>query len=126
MPTSTAAIGLAVVNVVIGLLRAWLVARWLGGTASAAAVALAILAYPAFFVTIALGENSVMTMGVILVAWMLCDQRRDFVAGLVLGLLICKPNWLLAIGWIPLIHGRWRLLAGRVCGGAGIGPGTVP
>ncbi len=125
LPMSTAAIVLAYVNIVLGLLLAWLVARWLGSSASEAAVALAILVYPAYFMTVALGQNSVMTMGVILVAWMLCDQRRDFVAGLVLGLLICKPNWLVAIGWIPLVHGRWRLIAGMACGGAGIALGTV-
>ena len=125
LPMSTAAIVLAYVNIVLCLLLAWLVGKWLGGTATAAAVALAILAYPAYFVTVALGQNSVMAMGVILIAWMLCDRRRDFVAGLILGLLICKPNWLVAIGWIPLIHGRWRLMAGMVCGGAGIAVGTV-
>jgi hypothetical protein len=125
LPMATAAVVLAYMNIVCGLVLAWLVARWLGSNASTAAIGLAILACPAFFVTVALGQNAVMTTGVIAVAWLLCDKRRDFVAGLILGLLICKPNWLVAIAWIPFIHGRWRLIAGMICGGAGIAAGTV-
>jgi hypothetical protein len=86
--------------------------------------ALAVLAYPAFFINLSLGQNAVFTMTVVVIAWCLCERRRDLAAGLVLGMLVCKPNWLFAVGWIPLIHGRWRMVGGMVLGGALVIAGT--
>lgn len=73
---------------------------------------LALLVYPAFFINLSLGQNAVVTTTVLAGVWACANQRRDFSAGLLLGLLVCKPQWLLAVGWIPLCYGRWRVLAG--------------
>ncbi len=125
MPMRTAAIVQAYLNIVLGVLIAWYFARRIHGGVPVAAAGLAILVYPPYFVTVALGQNSVVTMGLVLFAWGMCNRRRDFGAGLLLGLLICKPNWLLAIGWIPLIHRRWGLLMGMVCGATAVVGGSI-
>ncbi len=88
-------------------------------------VVVAFLAYPPFFINLSIGQNAVVTTFVLTVVYCLCRSGRDFAAGLALGLLICKPNWLLALGWIPLIHGRWRMLAGTAVSAAAVVAGTV-
>jgi hypothetical protein len=119
MPMGAAAVVHAYISIAVAVLVAWLLARTLGRPGNGVAgMAVAVLAYPAFFINLSLGQNAVFTMAVVLVAWCLCERRREFAAGAVLGLLICKPNWLFAVGWIPLIHGRWRVLAGTIVGAA--------
>lgn len=125
LPLRTAAVVLAYLNILLGVGMVWFLARRIHGRLSVGLVGLALLLYPAYFVTVALGQNSVVTLAVVLLAWWLCDRDRDFIAGLVLGLLICKPNWLLAVGWIPLIHGRWRVLAGVGCSVFGLVAGSI-
>lgn len=120
LPMRQAAILLAYLNIAVGAGLAWYFARRIHGSMSVATAGLAFFLYPAYFVTVSLGQNAVFTLGVILFAWDFCNRRREFCAGLLLGLLVCKPNWLIAIGWIPLIHGRWRVLAGMVCGSAAV------
>ena len=116
LPVGTAAVVQAYASIALALTVAWLLAAALGRPRRGAAFALAVLAYPAFFINLSLGQNAVFTMAVVLIAWCLCERRRDLAAGLVLGLLVCKPNWLFAVAWIPLVHARWRVLAGMTVG----------
>ncbi len=78
---------------------------------------LMILAFPPFFANYSIGQNAMVTMAIVLTAWWLVEHDRELLAGCVLGLLICKPNWLLAVGWIPLVHGRWKMVLGTALGG---------
>jgi len=116
LPMGTAAIVNAYASIFLAVLAALLLAAARPGL-GASALGLAILAYPPFFVNLAIGQNAAYSLAVLLVAWALAARGRDLGAGLVLGLLVCKPNWLVAVGWIPLVHGRWRLLAGMALGG---------
>ena len=116
LPVGTAAVVQAYLNIALALAVAWLLAAALGRPCRGVAFALAVLAYPAFFINLSLGQNAVFTMAVVLVAWCLCERRRDLAAGLVLALLVCKPNWLFAVAWIPLVHARWRMVAGMTAG----------
>ncbi len=125
LPMRQAAILLAYLNIAVGAGLAWYFARRIHGRMSVATAGLAFFLYPAYFVTVSLGQNAVFTVGVILLAWDFCNRRREFCAGLLLGLLVCKPNWLIAVGWIPLVHGRWRVLAGMACGSAAVLGGSA-
>jgi hypothetical protein len=120
MPVGTAAVVHAYLTLALVVLIAWLLAGSLDPRPEWALVGVAILAYPPFFVTLSVGQNSVVSMLILVGAWRLCRAKRDLAAGLLLGLLICKPNWLFAVAWIPLIHHRWRLLFGL-----GVGIATV-
>jgi hypothetical protein len=116
LPMSTAAVVNAFATIALALVVSWMLARTLGAPASGVVVAIAVLAYPPFFINLSVGQNAVVTMAVLAGAWCLCSARRDLWGGLLLGLLVCKPNWLLAVAWIPLVHRRWRVLGGIALG----------
>ncbi len=119
MPVSTAAIVNAFLNISLGLLCGYLLALALEMRHRWPLFALALLLYPAFFVNLSVGQNAMITLAVVLGAWALVEHRREWAAGMLLGLLICKPNWLLAVGWIPLVGLRWRVLLGMAGGSLG-------
>lgn len=125
MPMRTAAVVNAYLNLALAVFIAWRFARGLAPHVAWPAAAVAILAHPAFFYNLGLGQNAVWSLAVILGAWCLANRRRDLLAGMLLGLLICKPNWLVAVGWIPLIHRRWRLAAGIGLGTLIVAGGTA-
>ncbi len=130
LPRATAGMVNALVTLGLTLGIAALVARVSG--ALQATVLLALLLYPPFFFNYSLGQNAILTAAVIVVAWWLASRHRDLLAGIALGLLVCKPNWLVAVAWVPVIHGRWRMVCGVIVGAsfmtvcvfalAGIGP----
>ncbi|MCP4250200.1 MAG: DUF2029 domain-containing protein [bacterium] len=125
LPMGTAAVLHAYVTIGLALATAWLLARSLAGRVAWTTVAVAVLVYPPFFVNLSLGQNAVVTLAVLAGAWYLFNKQRDLLGGMVLGLLICKPNWLFAVGWIPLIYGRWRMLAGMILGAGAAGAATA-
>jgi len=125
LPLTTASVVNGYLNIGFALLSAWFLSHALTPCVSFRTAALAILVFPACFVALALGQNALASLAVILAAWHLCSRRRDLAAGLVLGLLVLKPNWLLAVAWIPLIHGRWRLSLGVMTTSATLVAGTA-
>jgi hypothetical protein len=103
-----------------------LVLKWVSGNRLSWATGLLfLLAYPPFFYNFALGQNGIVTLAVVMTAWLLADRHRDLWAGAVLGLLICKPNWFAALMWIPLVHGRWRMIGGAALSAVCVAGGTV-
>lgn len=67
---------------------------------------LAILAQPAFFSTVANGQNAAVTLALISLGWMFWKENRQTHVGLFWGLLAFKPTWGIAVAWIPLL--LWR------------------
>ncbi len=119
LPLASAAVVNAYLNIAATLLLGWLVSRRLGlGDPSFPLAALAILVHPACFATVSLGQNALLSLVVIVLGWSLCNRNQDFRAGWVWGLLILKPNLLLAVGWLPLVHRRWRMVLGMAAGAA--------
>jgi hypothetical protein len=78
-----------------------------GGT-----VALAALAFPAFFHVIAWGQTSALALACFTVVFLLMRSKREFAAGLALGCLIFKPQLGLAAAVVFTLIGSWRVLAG--------------
>jgi hypothetical protein len=96
---------------------------WLAGT-TAAAVLLArqwlkqqapgiiiglipLLAFPALWINIGNGQNAALTTALFLGGCLLLD-RRPVIAGLILGLLIIKPQLGLALPFVLIASGRWK------------------
>lgn len=77
------------------------------------AFALALLFYPALRSVLG-GQNTALSLLLLAGAWRMFDARRDFVAGLVLGLLGYKPQLLVPMAGIVLLAGRPRAAAGAV------------
>jgi hypothetical protein len=86
---------------------AWLaVARlWLGGAPGWLATA---LAFPAIAIEVANGQNGFLTAALLGGGLWLID-RRPWLAGLLLGALVVKPQLALALPVLVLAGGRWRV-----------------
>jgi len=84
-------------------------------------VALAALAYPAFFHLIAWGQTSALALACFTSAYLLIRRERWFAAGLALGCLAFKPQLGLAVGCIFVLAGSWKVISGvLLAGGAQI------
>ena len=76
-----------------------------------------ILIFPANFLNIGHGQNGFLTAALLGGGLWLLD-RRPFAAGLLLGLLVVKPQMALAVPVLVLFGGRWRTLAGGILSAA--------
>ena len=79
-----------------------------------ATVALAALAFPAFFHLIAWGQTSAIALACFTLAFFLLRDEREFAAGFVLGCLIFKPQLGLAAAILFMFLGRWKVVSGAV------------
>lgn len=73
--------------------------------------------FPAFFHLIAWGQTSALALAIFTGAFFLLRARREFLAGLVLGCLVFKPQLGLAAALVFVAIGAWRLVAGAVLSG---------
>ena len=77
-------------------------------------VALLAVAFPAFFHLIAWGQTSAAALACFTLMFFLLRDKRDFLAGLVLGCLIFKPQLGLAAAIVFVSIGAWRTVLGAV------------
>lgn len=84
-----------------------------GGT-----VVLVAAAFPAFFHLIAWGQTSAAALACFTLIFFLLRDRREFLAGLVLGCLIFKPQLGLAAAIVFVSIGAWRTLLGAALSAA--------
>ena len=93
---------------------------WLGGTTAAAIVLLrrwaksvpwvVLLAFPALWLNLGNGQNAALFTAVMAGGCLLLP-RRPILAGLVLGLLVMKPQLAIALPVLLAASGRWKALA---------------
>jgi alpha-1,2-mannosyltransferase len=77
-------------------------------------VLLSAAGFPAFFHLIAWGQTSALALACFTGGLFLLRERREFLAGLVLGCLIFKPQLGLAAVIVFLAIGAWRVIAGAI------------
>ena len=97
-----------------GVWRACPNLREYGGT-----VFMAAIAFPAFFHLIAWGQTSALALVCFTLMFFLLRDRRNFVAGLILGCLIFKPQLGVAAAVVFLATAAWKTLAGAALSAAG-------
>jgi alpha-1,2-mannosyltransferase len=78
-----------------------------------------IIAYPAFLVNALSGQNGFLS-GASLGGGMLLLQRRPFLAGMCLGILVYKPHLALGVPVALLAARRWAVVAGAVTSALGL------
>lgn len=95
---------------------------WIAGTRipilrryGALSMVLALLFYP-LYRAITGGQNTALTLFLLVVSWRLVTDRHDFYAGLVLALLLFKPQYAVPMMLLYLVAGRWRVLVGSLVG----------
>ena len=88
--------------------------------------AILAVAYPPFFHLIAWGQTSALALACFTGGFFLLRNQRNFLAGMVLGCLIFKPQLGLAVAVVFLATGAWKVVtAAIVSGGAQLGIGLV-
>ncbi|HME37026.1 MAG TPA: glycosyltransferase family 87 protein [Candidatus Sulfotelmatobacter sp.] len=85
----------------------------------AGTVVLLAAAFPAFFHLIAWGQTSAIALACFTLMFFLLRDRREFLAGLVLGCLIFKPQLAFAAVIVFVFVGAWKTLAGAALSAAG-------
>ena len=75
-----------------------------------------LILFPPTLTCFMYGQNSAISLFLYVCFFLGLRRRRDFLAGLALGLLLYKPQLALAIGLVVLIKARWRVIAGAGCG----------
>ncbi len=80
-----------------------------------AAFVAALMFYPILRSVIG-GQNTALTLVLVALSWHTASVNRDYVAGMLLGLLLFKPHFALPLIALFLLAGRWRV---------GIGSGIV-
>jgi alpha-1,2-mannosyltransferase len=81
-------------------------------------VLLLALGFPAFFHLIAWGQTSALALACFTAAFFLFPAKREFLAGLVLGCLVFKPQLGLAVAIVFLSIGAWKVVAGALLSAA--------
>lgn len=93
--------------------------HWLKQQATLAIGLIPLLAFPALWINIGNGQNAALTTALFLGGCLWLD-RRPFVAGLILGLLVIKPQLGLTLPFVLAASGRWKTFAGAAVGAAGL------
>jgi hypothetical protein len=75
-------------------------------------VALCALAFPPLFHFVVRGQISVLPLACFTAAFLGLRAQHEWLAGMALGLLILKPQFLVAIPLVLLLVGAWRLFTG--------------
>jgi alpha-1,2-mannosyltransferase len=89
-------------------------------------VVILALAFPAFFHLIAWGQTSAVALACFTLAFFLLRDRREFVAGLVLGCLIFKPQLGVAAAIVFVSIGAWKtVLAAALSAAAQLSAGVL-
>ena len=83
-----------------------------------ALVALAALAFPGFFHLIAWGQTSALALACFTLTFFLLRGQREFLAGIVLGCLVFKPQLGLAAAVVFVATAAWRILLGAALSAA--------
>ena len=98
---------------VVALVAAW----WMAAPGSARARTLWLIAalawYPVQY-SLSLAQPDLMVLLAAVACWKLADLHRPYLAGVVLGVSVLKPQLTLALPLVLLAAGRWRIVAAWV------------
>jgi hypothetical protein len=72
--------------------------------------------YPAFYLLIAFGQNSLFALACVTAAYLALKAGRPWLAGFALGMLVYKPVFGFALPFVLLYGREWRMIAGGATG----------
>jgi arabinofuranan 3-O-arabinosyltransferase len=104
----------------------WLAQRLTQGRVWQPVAMVFVTMIPGFSGCIALGQNGIITLAIVLFGWWQLMRGRQVAAGLCWSLLAFKPVWALAFLLVPLVTARWRMAAGMAAGGGAWIAATLP
>jgi alpha-1,2-mannosyltransferase len=79
------------------------------------------------FAAIGFGQNAFLSLGILILAYVLIRHERKFAAGLAAGLLLYKPQLLIGLGlyWLLDLRRNWHIFAGMAATGALLAGGSL-
>lgn len=95
----------------------WVVQHMTEGRVWWPVASLLLLMFPGFSGCIALGQNGMLTLTMVLVGWWQLMRDRETLAGLCWGLLAFKPVWAATFYLVPLVTGRRRMAVSMALAG---------
>jgi hypothetical protein len=99
------------VILVLLLFDGWLVHRITDGRVWWPVAIVFLVMFPGFVGTLNLGQNSMLSLTVVLLGWWQLARGRPIWAGVCWGLLAFKPVWAVSFLLVPILTGRWRMAA---------------
>jgi hypothetical protein len=90
------------------LLTGWLIARLSRGVIRWQEAAVVAMLFPGYSGVLNLGQNSALSLVLLLGGWLLMNRGRPWLGGCLWGFLAFKPVWAVAFGPVLLLTGRWR------------------
>jgi Glycosyltransferase family 87 len=94
---------------VTSLIAAWWIAAPGTGPTRALWLLGAFAWYPVLY-GLSLAQPSLVMVLIVAMAWKLADAQRPYLASVVLGLAVVKPQYVLALPLVLLVAGRWRIV----------------
>ena len=85
-----------------------------------------VIAFPGYTGAICLGQNSLLSLALLVLGWLLTSRGRPWLGGVVWGLLAFKPVWAASFFLVPLLMRRWRMCAAMLLTGLALGLLTLP
>jgi hypothetical protein len=95
----------------------WLISLITHGRIQLGEATLIILLFPNNFMGLILGQNQVLTLGIITLGWYCLSRRMPFVAGLIWSLLAYKPVFAVTLILVPILLPSLRMFLGMALGG---------
>ena len=117
---------LAAVYGVMGFLAGGLIAWGTRGRLKTGEAALLCYLFPNYAIALVLGQNSALTLLIVVAGWALWARGWPVWGGIVWGLLVYKPVFAVALVWVPLVLLYWRVVVGMVLSGAAFCLLTLP
>jgi hypothetical protein len=85
-----------------------------------------LMIFPGYAGALDLGQNSILSLTILLCGWWLVTGGHDVAAGVLWGFLAFKPTWAVAFLLMPLLTRRWRMALAMVATGFLLALATLP
>lgn len=85
-----------------------------------------VIFFPGFASALNLGQNSILTLTLLIWGWVFMTRNRPVSGGIVWGVLAFKPVWAAAFFLVPLVTRRWRACLAMLLTGLGLAAATLP
>jgi hypothetical protein len=85
-----------------------------------------LMIFPGYAGALNLGQNSILSLTVLLWGWWLATRRYEIAAGVLWSVLAFKPTWAIAFFVMPLLTRRWRMALAMAVTGLLLALATLP
>jgi hypothetical protein len=115
-----------ITGLLLGFLTGWGIRQLSDGRIWWPVATVLVILFPGFGSSLSLGQNSALSLAVLVWGWFLIARGRPAWGGIVWGLLAYKPVWAAAFFLLPLWTRRWRVCSSMLATGAALAAATLP